>query len=698
MSAQNLSTEDLDRIIKEHRMLLEAIELAPTPFAVYDDEDVLVAWNPAYEGIHSQVFAKFDKKNSKRLTYSDVIRVTASEFLSGAELETHIAERVKAQREEQITTNIREYSDRGWFQVTKYVTKSNAVCGFAMDINELRKREKALEEATRIAEGAERAKSEFLANMSHEIRTPMNGVMGMAELLATSQLDSKQAMYTDVIVKSGSSLLTIINDILDFSKIDAGQMELNPAPFNLAEAIEDVATLVSAKVAEKDLELIVRVEPSLPEMVVGDVGRIRQIVTNLLGNAIKFTDTGHVYVNIEGDVSNDNNQDFANLKVSVEDTGVGIPEKQCAQVFKKFSQVDTSATRKHEGTGLGLSIASSLVKLMEGDIGVESTVGKGSTFWFTAKLPVHEGMVQKRVIPGELTDARILIIDDNTVNRAILTEQMDAWKFDGASASSGEEGLAIMHNIIENNIRLDLVILDYQMPRMSGEEVLRSMRSNPALKDIPVIMLSSVDCSQTNKQMSELGLQANLNKPARSSMLLETIMQVIAKHRAEATIRNDQITIATDHGEETMRQSEIETTPTEAMEQLDILVAEDNEVNQIVIQQILEDTDLSFKIVENGRLALATYKLNQPRLVLMDVSMPVMNGKQATQEIRAYETQNEMNRIPIIAVTAHALKGDMESCIEAGMDDYLSKPVSPNALQNKIDQWLKLGITTQQTA
>jgi len=698
MSAQNLSTEDLDRIIKEHRMLLEAIELAPTPFAVYDDEDVLVAWNPAYEGIHSQVFANFDKKNSKRLTYSDVIRITASKSLSGAELEAHITQRVKAQREEQVTTNIREYSNGGWFQVTKYVTKSNAVCGFAMDINELREREKALEEATKIAESAERAKSEFLANMSHEIRTPMNGVMGMAELLATSQLDKKQAMFTDVIVKSGSSLLTIINDILDFSKIDAGQMELNPAPFNLTEAIEDVATLVSAKVAEKDLELIVRVEPSLPQMMVGDVGRIRQIVTNLLGNAVKFTEKGHVYVNIEGIISNDNGQDFAELKVSVEDTGIGIPEQQCAQVFKKFSQVDTSASRKHEGTGLGLSIASSLVNLMEGEIGVESAVGKGSTFWFTAKLPVHGEAAPKRVIPGDLSGARILVIDDNAVNRAILTEQMDAWKFDSASASSGEEGLAIMQNIIENNIPLDLVILDYQMPRMSGEEVLRNMRSNPVLKDIAVIMLSSVDCSQTNRQMLELGLQANLNKPTRSSMLLETIMQVIADHRADKTARSDQPPIPTEHSKETMPPLDMEITSTTAVEQLDILVAEDNEVNQIVIEQILENTGLSFKIVENGRLALASYKLNQPRLVLMDVSMPVMNGKQATQEIRAYETANKMNRTPIVAVTAHALKGDMESCIEVGMDDYLSKPVSPTALQNKIDQWLKLDMSTQQTA
>ena len=578
-------------------------------------------------------------------------------------------------------------------KVDAVVAENNGLAVTYSDITESKKREEELKETMKIAESAERAKSEFLANMSHEIRTPMNGVMGMAELLASTELDAKQKMFTDVIVKSGASLLTIINDILDFSKIDAGQMELDPAPFNLAEAIEDVATLVSSKVAEKDLELIVRVDPALPKMMVGDVGRIRQIVTNLLGNAVKFTEKGHVFVNIEGKLGQ-KDADIASLKFSIEDTGIGIPKEKSSQVFQKFSQVDTSATRKHEGTGLGLSISSSLVKLMGGEIGVESQVGEGSTFWFTVELPIHADQEQRQVVPGDMTGARVLVIDDNQVNRSILVEQMAAWKFDGASTNSGAQGLEVMRTVIANGMSLDLVILDYQMPEMSGAEVLEEMRNDESLKNIPVVMLTSVDSSQTNQRLLKLGAEANLTKPTRSSMLLETMLQVMANKRADVSVRSiNNLTSKAIPTVPDMAPINKLSSPQNTEDQgLDILVAEDNEVNQIVFRQILEETGLNFKIVENGRLALASYKVKSPRLILMDVSMPEMNGKEATIAIRKYERDNNMKRTPIVGVTAHALKGDMESCIDAGMDDYLSKPVSPNKLSLKIEQWLKVDL------
>lgn len=634
---------------------------------------------------------------SKGMTVDDIIQLQAERgrFTDDKSLEEYQQE-IKQNLAEQKSYSLERVMKNGkTLKIDAVISDNDGLVVTYSDITEAKLHEDELKETMKIAESAERAKSEFLANMSHEIRTPMNGVMGMAELLASTELDTKQKMFTDVIVKSGASLLTIINDILDFSKIDAGQMELDPAPFNLREAIEDVATLVSSKVAEKDLELIVRVDPALPKTMVGDVGRIRQIITNLLGNAVKFTEKGHVFVNINGEVHKEGDDNVAGLKFSIEDTGIGIPEEKCAQVFQKFSQVDTSATRKHEGTGLGLSISSSLVGLMGGEIGVESEVGQGSTFWFTADLPVHSEEDIMQVIPGDMTGARVLVIDDNAVNRSILAEQMAAWNFDSASTSTGKQGLEVMRNVIASGMSLDLVVLDYQMPEMSGAEVLETMRNDEALKDIPVVMLTSVDSSQTNQRLLKLGAEANLTKPTRSSMLLETILQVIANKRADVKARSINNLTAKSRQES----SEIDLPKEQsnhviktADNGLDILVAEDNEVNQIVFRQILEETNLNFQIVDNGRLALAAYKAQKPRLILMDVSMPEMNGKEATIAIRKHERDKEMKRTPIVGVTAHALKGDMESCIDAGMDDYLSKPVSPNKLSLKIEQWLKVDL------
>jgi signal transduction histidine kinase/DNA-binding response OmpR family regulator len=629
--------------------------------------------------------------------------------------------------------------------------------------------------ANRKAELADRAKSEFLANMSHEIRTPMNGVMGMAELLVKTELDAKQKTFADIIVKSGASLLTIINDILDFSKIDAGQMELDPAPFALSEAIEDVATLVSSKVAEKDLELVVRIDPQLPAMFVGDVGRIRQIVTNLMGNAVKFTEEGHVFIDVNGVVEDG----MAKLKVAIQDTGIGIPEEKAARVFDKFSQVDESATRKHEGTGLGLAISSSLVELMGGDIGVHSKLGEGATFWFEITLPVHGNIKPRAHVPLDVSGARVLIIDDNEVNRSILLENMQAWKFDSAAAASGKEGLAVMRAMIAQGIKLDCVILDYHMPEMNGGEVALAIRSDVALNNIPVVMLTSVDQTEEGKNFSSLGIQGHLVKPARSSLLLETIIRVLQDVRDEnnetregvamvraiagkqvASGKNNQVTssdtatdlqdnrqaaasttasttpivpraplpeidtsskveeaaivraasaksnvVATQNSvdEATVSQSNTKepalhqqsgidatrrfSSKIDASRVIDVLVAEDNEVNQIVFRQILQGAGYNFLIAQNGKEAVELYQRHNPKVICMDVSMPVMNGHEATMEIRKLEKESG-KETPIIGVTAHAIKGDMEKCFDVGMDDYLSKPVSPDKFEEKISKWI----------
>ncbi len=537
------------------------------------------------------------------------------------------------------------------------------------------------------AQSADRAKSEFLANMSHEIRTPMNGVLGMAELMARTDLDDRQRMFIDVIVKSGNALLTIINDILDFSKIDAGQLTLDPAPFPIGEAIEDVATLVSSRVAEKDLELIVRVDPALPTRVVGDVGRFRQVVTNLVGNAVKFTERGHVLVDLSGTVK----AGVADLKVSVTDTGIGIPADKLDAIFEKFAQVDASSTRRHEGSGLGLAIASRLVELMGGAIGATSEVGKGSTFSFTVQLPADGEGASARPLPHDVSGARVLAIDDNAINREIILEQLRSWGFDCAAAESGREGLAFLDRAVELGATVDCIVLDYQMPGMNGADFARAMKANPATRDIPVVLLTSVDQGETGTLAAECAIAARLTKPARSSALLETVV------RAMQTARSTGTPAARPAASEPAPPRPVATDSAPAalclsarQGHVDVLVAEDNEVNQLVFRQTLEGLGLSWKIASNGRMAVELYRTLKPRVVLMDVSMPDMNGLEATRAIRQDESSGGI-RTPIIGVTAHALKGDSEKCLEAGMDDYLAKPVSPGRLAAKIETWLADG-------
>lgn len=558
------------------------------------------------------------------------------------------------------------------------------------DFTELKSREAELEVLLARAEAADRAKSDFLANMSHEIRTPMNGVLGMAELLSKSELDSRQKTFVDIVVKSGNALLTIINDILDFSKIDAGQMKLRKSPFDPVEAVEDVATLLSAAAAEKDIELVVSGEQTVRHTFMGDPGRFRQIVTNLLGNAIKFTERGHVHVEVSSKPLSDG---MATLSLRIEDTGIGIPEEMQAKIFEKFSQADTSSTRRHEGTGLGLAITGGLVKLFGGQMRVESEVGRGSTFIVELPLAVVAERSRQKELPANVKDARVLVIDDNAVNRRIISEQLAMWGFDGLAVADGPAGLAILDEAHRECLSIDLVVIDYQMPEMNGMDVARAIRNDPRFDETALIFLTSMDMAGDDRLFESLRIQAHLMKPARANVLRGAIIDVIRSARVTGAVAaRSRAATQMPAPIDRLASADVAAPASRQSNVLKVLIAEDNPVNQIVFRQILADSDIAYRIVDNGEEALAAWQSERPDLILMDVSMPVMNGHRATEIIRSEEkAAGAGEHVPIIGVTAHALASDREACLACGMDDYLSKPISPELLMRKIEQWAHPG-------
>jgi signal transduction histidine kinase/CheY-like chemotaxis protein len=547
------------------------------------------------------------------------------------------------------------------------------LAGIGRDITHLKKVQEEMQKSRESAEAANRAKSEFLANMSHEIRTPLNGVLGMTELALETELTPEQREYLETVKMSGDALITVINDILDFSKIEAGRIDLEAIDFNLRDSLESTLKTLAVRADEKGLELLCEIAPEVPDMVRGDSSRLRQIVINLVGNAIKFTERGEIAVKVfrQSQDSSDNVFHF-----TVSDTGIGIPREKLDVIFNPFSQADSSTTRKYGGTGLGLTISSRLVGMMGGKTWVESEVGRGSQFHFTIQLGVAEAKaVQVGTIapPEFLRGVKVLVVDDNRTNRRILEAMLMRWQMIPSSAEGGALALAQLSIAKEEGRPFRLILTDMNMPDMDGFTLIEKIRQRPELSAATIMMLTSAGHRGDAIRCQELGVAAYLLKPIRQSELREAIARVLG-----APERGGAIPLITRYALQETR---------EPNSSLRVLLAEDNLVNQRLAVRMIEKRGHHVTVAGTGKEAVAALEKETFDVVLMDVQMPEMDGFEATAAIRGKEKATGLHQ-PIIALTAHAMKGDREKCLAAGMDGYLTKPIRSQELYEVLDGYV----------
>ena len=660
LEAENKERKRAEKEISRQKEYFQAlINNSPAAVVLLDNDESITHCNPAFEHLYGYNCAEIVGKDIDKLIATRETKQEAS-TLTRQVMDRNVHRITQRKRKDGSLVDVE------LFGVPIFVGEERAgALAIYHDISSLIKAQQASEEANR-------AKSEFLANMSHEIRTPMNGVIGMLDIALDTQLNPEQKEYLSIALNSAEALLTLLNDILDYSKIEAKKLDLEIIEFGLRNTIEDVAYTLANRAEEKGLELALLVPPDLPTELLGDPGRLRQILVNLTGNAIKFTEKGEVLIRAE---AIEEREESVIIRFSVEDTGIGIKPERIEAVFERFTQADGSTTRKFGGTGLGLAISQHLVEAMGGEISVSSEYGKGTTFSFVLELKKQaqkESETEAKVT--DLHGLNILIIDDNATNRVILEKMIAGFGAKSHAVASGKEGLDEL--LITRHTKkpsYDILLLDMQMPEMDGEQTVRSIFSDPRNKNLSVVVLTSMGKRGDAKRLEDLGCAGYLLKPIKQQMLFDALVKVIneKKTRPPGTGR-----LVTRHlVKEEKRKSQR------------ILLAEDNIVNQKVAVALLQKVGHSVDVVDNGKEALKRVQKGNYTLLLMDVQMPVMDGFEATRQIRAWEA--EKSHIPIIAMTAHAMKGDRERCLDAGMDDYLSKPLDKRSLFTAIDRWCK---------